>query len=153
MYYWSWEHSYKYTYDLFKKLFFLGTDDGHRVVLKPFSDGVDCEHDYINATYIDVRSFKSFVSNYNYLKQHQLYLSTSYFWDGSQCIHYFICLLSSEGCDPGMYLATNDCCLPYPANSNSTQSGASVCPCFEGYYRAAEDPPEMECTRKCYVPH
>ena len=33
-----------------------GTDDGHRVVLKSFSDGMDCEHDYINATYIDVRS-------------------------------------------------------------------------------------------------
>ena len=35
-----------------------GTDDGHRVVLKSFSDGVDCEHDYINATYIDVRALK-----------------------------------------------------------------------------------------------
>ena len=70
-----------------------------------------------------------------------------------QCIHYFICLLSSEGCDPGMYLDTNDTCLPCPANSNSTQSGAFVCPCFEGYYRAAGDPPEMECTRKYYVPH
>ena len=58
---------------------------------------------------------------------------------------------SSEGCDPGMYLAVDDTCLPCPANSNSTQSGASVCPCFEGYYRAAEDPPEMECTRKSHV--
>ena len=36
----------------------LGTDDDHRVVLKSISDGVDCEHDYINATYIDVRSLK-----------------------------------------------------------------------------------------------
>ena len=54
----------------------------------------------------------------------------------------------SEGCDPGMYLATNDTCLPCPANSNSTQSRAFVCPCFEGYYRAAGDPPEMGCTRK-----
>ena len=56
--------------------------------------------------------------------------------------------LSCEGCDPGMYLTTNDTCLPCPANSNSTQRGESVCPCFEGYYRAAEDPPEMACTRK-----
>ena len=40
--------------------FFLGTDDGHRVVLKSISDGVDCEHDYINATYIDVRSLKMY---------------------------------------------------------------------------------------------
>ena len=30
-------------------------DDGHRVVLKSISDIVECEHDYINATYIDVR--------------------------------------------------------------------------------------------------
>ena len=30
-------------------------DDDHRVVLKSISEGVDCEHDYINATYIDVR--------------------------------------------------------------------------------------------------
>ena len=39
--------------------FSVGTDDGHRVVLKSISDGVDCEHDYINATYIDVRSLKN----------------------------------------------------------------------------------------------
>ena len=42
-----------------KKLFSYGTDDGHRVVLKSISDGVDCGHDYINATYIDVRSLTS----------------------------------------------------------------------------------------------
>ena len=41
-----------------QKLFSLGTDDGHRIVLTSFSDGVKCEHDYINATYIDVRSLK-----------------------------------------------------------------------------------------------
>ena len=26
-----------------------------------------------------------------------------------------------------------------------------MCPCFEGYYRAAREPPEMECTRKSHV--
>ena len=36
--------------------FSLGTDDDHRVVLKSISDGVEYEHDYINATYMDVRS-------------------------------------------------------------------------------------------------
>ena len=30
-------------------------DDDHRVVLESISDSVDYEHDYINATYIDVR--------------------------------------------------------------------------------------------------
>ena len=50
-----------------------------------------------------------------------------------------------------MYLAVDDTCLPCPANSNSTQSGESVCPCFEGYYRAAREPPEMACTRKSHV--
>ena len=34
---------------------YYSTDDDHRVVLKSISDGVDCEHNYINATYIDVR--------------------------------------------------------------------------------------------------
>ena len=37
-------------------VFSLVIDDGHRVVLKSISDGVDCDHDYINATYIDVRN-------------------------------------------------------------------------------------------------
>ena len=36
-------------------IFSVGTDDDHRVVLESISDGVDCEHNYINATYIDVR--------------------------------------------------------------------------------------------------
>ena len=34
--------------------FSFGTDDDHRIVLKSISGGVDCEHDYINAAYIDV---------------------------------------------------------------------------------------------------
>ena len=37
-------------------IFSVGTDDDHCVVLESISDGVDCEHDYINATYIDVRA-------------------------------------------------------------------------------------------------
>ena len=41
---------------LSKDLFSIGTDDDHRVVLRSISDGVDSEHDYINATYIDVRN-------------------------------------------------------------------------------------------------
>ena len=37
------------------RMFSLGIDDGHRVILESISGGVDCEHDYINASYIDVR--------------------------------------------------------------------------------------------------
>ena len=55
------------------KLFSLGTDDDHRVALKSISNGVDCEHDYINATYIDVRSLKTLK-----LLETALDLSTSY---------------------------------------------------------------------------
>ena len=72
----------------------------------------------------------------------------------SVCLSVFLSdlfLPSSEGCDPGMYLALDETCVPCPPNSNSTQSGAFVCPCFEGYYRAAREPPEMECTRKSHV--
>ena len=36
-------------------MFSLAIDDGHRVILESISGGVDCEHDYINASYIDVR--------------------------------------------------------------------------------------------------
>ena len=53
-------------------------------------------------------------------------------------------------CDAGTY-GRGGTCLPCPANSNSTQSGESVCPCFERYYRAAGEPPEMACTRKSFV--
>ena len=49
--------------------FSLGTDDDHCVVLKSISDGVNCEHDYINATYIDVRPGKKTKTKQ---KQHKL---------------------------------------------------------------------------------
>ena len=35
------------------------TDDDHRVVLKSISGSVDCEHNYINAAYVDVSSLKN----------------------------------------------------------------------------------------------
>ena len=53
----------------------------------------------------------------------------------------------SAACGAGTY-EMDGTCLPCPANSNSTQPRLSVCPCFEGYYRAAGEPPEMECARK-----
>ena len=47
-----------YSSTQFPLKFSLGTDDDDRVVLESISDGVDCEHDYMNATYIDVRALK-----------------------------------------------------------------------------------------------
>ena len=44
-----------FSFTLFTNMFSYGIDDGHRVILESISVGVDCEHDYINATYIDVR--------------------------------------------------------------------------------------------------
>ena len=49
---------FKFSKSNCQDLFSLGTDDGHHVVLESISEGVDCEHDYINATYIDVRFLK-----------------------------------------------------------------------------------------------
>ncbi len=34
---------------------FLSADDDNRIVLKPLSDISDCQRDYINACYVDVR--------------------------------------------------------------------------------------------------
>ena len=56
----------------------------------------------------------------------------------------------SVACDAGTY-ETDGTCLPCPANSNSTQPRLSECTCFEGYYRAVGEPPEMECTRKSHL--
>ena len=53
----------------------------------------------------------------------------------------------SAACGAGTY-ETDGTCLPCPGNSNSTQPRLSECTCFEGYYRAAGEPPEMSCTRK-----
>ena len=53
----------------------LRIDDGHRVVLKSISDGVDCQHDYINATYIDVRNT---IQKFHWWKQYELDVSVCY---------------------------------------------------------------------------
>ena len=77
-------------------------------------------------------------------------------------VRYLVCLLfpvspfftalslPSAVCGVGMY-ETGGTCLPCPANSNNTQPRSSECACFEGYYKAAGEPPEMECSRKSYL--
>ena len=44
---------------LIKICFPFVTDDDHRVVLESISGGVYCEHNYINAAYIDASSLKN----------------------------------------------------------------------------------------------
>ena len=61
---------------LIKIYFPFGTDDNHRVVLKSISGGVDCEHDYINAAYVDV-SFLRFLANENLLTSIPLHIIVS----------------------------------------------------------------------------
>ena len=47
-------------------IFFLATDDDHRVVLESIFDGVDCEHDYMNASYIDVRPLENAMQKFDW---------------------------------------------------------------------------------------
>ena len=58
---------------------------------------------------------------------------------------------TSKACEvSGQYfsLARGEC-RDCPANSNSTESGLTVCPCVEGYYRE-EGEEDMQCTRELY---
>ena len=48
------------------KIFFLGIDDDHRVVLESIFDGLNCEHDYMNASYIDVRPLENAMQKFDW---------------------------------------------------------------------------------------
>ncbi|XP_034027847.1 ephrin type-A receptor 2 [Thalassophryne amazonica] len=53
-----------------------------------------------------------------------------------------------QECQPAFFKATasSDTCEPCPANSQRLGSGASVCPCMDGFYRAPDDPPTGPCS-------
>lgn len=57
------------------------------------------------------------------------------------------CFLFAE-CRPGFFkaAASGDKCEPCPANSEQLDSGALVCPCTDGFYRAPTDPPTGPCS-------
>ena len=40
---------------------FLVSDDDNRIPLKSLPDAADCQRDYINACYVDVREFSYFM--------------------------------------------------------------------------------------------
>ncbi|XP_040049237.2 ephrin type-A receptor 2 isoform X2 [Gasterosteus aculeatus] len=53
-----------------------------------------------------------------------------------------------QECRPGFFkaAASGDKCEPCPANSEQLDSGALVCPCTDGFYRAPTDPPTGPCS-------
>ncbi|XP_068188774.1 ephrin type-A receptor 2 isoform X2 [Antennarius striatus] len=53
-----------------------------------------------------------------------------------------------QECQAGFFkaVASNEMCEPCPANTQKLDSGASVCPCVDGFYRAPTDPPAGPCS-------
>ncbi|KAM4610313.1 ephrin type-A receptor 2 [Polymixia lowei] len=53
-----------------------------------------------------------------------------------------------QECQPGFFkaLASSEVCEPCPTNTQKLGSGALVCPCLEGFYRAPNDPPAGPCS-------
>lgn len=53
-------------------------------------------------------------------------------------------------CPPGSFkdAALDNKCKPCPANTQRQAAGALFCPCMDGFYRAASDPPSGPCSGK-----
>ncbi|XP_008316669.1 ephrin type-A receptor 2 isoform X4 [Cynoglossus semilaevis] len=53
-----------------------------------------------------------------------------------------------QECRPGFFKAeaSNHQCAPCPAHTQRLSTGALVCPCMDGFYRAPTDPPSGPCT-------
>uniref|UniRef100_A0A671UKD4 receptor protein-tyrosine kinase n=1 Tax=Sparus aurata TaxID=8175 RepID=A0A671UKD4_SPAAU len=53
-----------------------------------------------------------------------------------------------QECKAGSFKAeaSGDKCTPCPANTQELDSGAVVCPCMDGFYRAPNDPPTGPCS-------
>ena len=62
------------------------------------------------------------------------------------CTH--VWLLSYTECGVGTFKSTtsNSPCSACPANSMSSSTGATVCACVPGHYRASTDDPSDACT-------
>uniref|UniRef100_A0A5F8GLH8 receptor protein-tyrosine kinase n=1 Tax=Monodelphis domestica TaxID=13616 RepID=A0A5F8GLH8_MONDO len=57
---------------------------------------------------------------------------------------------SCQACSPGSFKsdASDRSCTQCPLHTLPSPEGATICECEEGYFRAAEDPASMPCTRK-----
>lgn len=53
-----------------------------------------------------------------------------------------------QECQPGFFkaLASGGKCEPCPANTEGLDTGALICPCMEGFYRAQDDPSTGPCS-------
>ncbi|XP_056651697.1 ephrin type-A receptor 2 isoform X1 [Monodelphis domestica] len=62
---------------------------------------------------------------------------------------------SCQACSPGSFKsdASDRSCTQCPLHTLPSPEGATICECEEGYFRAAEDPASMPCTRPPSAPH
>ena len=66
------------------------------------------------------------------------------------------CLIAPSGnvttCPLGTYQPESQGdCLPCPLNTNTSVENAIICPCLSGYFRAAFEGPQVDCTRESYT--
>ena len=70
-------------------LLHISSDDDNRIVLKPLSGSTDCQSDYINASYVDVRNIYMltiFIENSMII----IIISQLFVFQGYDKIHKFI---------------------------------------------------------------
>ncbi|XP_027698523.1 ephrin type-A receptor 2 [Vombatus ursinus] len=62
---------------------------------------------------------------------------------------------SCQACAPGSFKsdASDSACSQCPLHTLPSPEGATICECEEGFFRAAEDPSSMPCTRPPSAPH
>lgn len=53
-------------------------------------------------------------------------------------------------CSPGFFKPdiSDGTCAKCPPHTLPSPKGSTLCPCEEGYFRSAEDPPSFPCSRK-----
>lgn len=65
-------------------------------------------------------------------------------------IVFVFCFLA---CPEGSYKSVqgNSACEDCPDNSTAVNTGQAICQCVEGFYRANNEGPEIQCTGKSYM--
>ncbi|XP_006273097.4 ephrin type-A receptor 2 [Alligator mississippiensis] len=62
---------------------------------------------------------------------------------------------SCKACSPGFFKPdiSDGTCAKCPPHTLPSPKGSTLCPCEEGYFRSAEDPPSFPCSRPPSAPH